>query len=182
MEHRKTKGFTLAELLIVVAIIGVLVAIIIPVFNKQLEKSRRAVDVDNARSMLSVLAVSLTDGALSMDADNRIYFVVYSDKNKNADGGTQYGKAGNIKINNSTYSSGSEAWDAILKPAGFDRTTTHAQQKNIDHYGVCIYGDGASYYFEWKDRKGYRYQWGDVSKEADTFTNESVWENHTVSH
>ncbi|MFR7953894.1 MAG: type IV pilin protein [Ruminococcus sp.] len=34
------KGFTLAELLIVVAIIAVLVAISIPIFNSQLEKSR----------------------------------------------------------------------------------------------------------------------------------------------
>ena len=34
------KGFTLAELLIVVAIIAVLVAISIPILSSQLEKSR----------------------------------------------------------------------------------------------------------------------------------------------
>ena len=44
------KGFTLAELLIVVAIIGVLVAIAIPVFTAQLEKSREATDLANVRS------------------------------------------------------------------------------------------------------------------------------------
>ena len=46
----KRNGFTLAELLIVVAIIAVLVAIAIPIFNSQLEKSREAVDLANARS------------------------------------------------------------------------------------------------------------------------------------
>lgn len=44
------KGFTLAELLIVVAIIAVLVAISIPIFNSQLEKSREATDAANIRA------------------------------------------------------------------------------------------------------------------------------------
>lgn len=44
------KGFTLAELLIVVAIIGVLVAVSIPIFTAQLQKARRATNQANARS------------------------------------------------------------------------------------------------------------------------------------
>lgn len=48
--HARTRGFTLAELLIVVAIIAVLVAISIPIFTAQLEKSREAVDLANLRS------------------------------------------------------------------------------------------------------------------------------------
>ncbi|WP_194610236.1 type IV pilin protein [Clostridium vitabionis] len=47
---RNKKGFTLAELLIVVAIIGVLVAISIPIFTSQLEKSRDAVTLSNIRA------------------------------------------------------------------------------------------------------------------------------------
>lgn len=46
----KRNGFTLAELLIVVAIIGVLVAVSIPVFSNQLEKSREATDLANVRA------------------------------------------------------------------------------------------------------------------------------------
>ena len=48
--RRNKKGFTLAELLIVVAIIGVLVAISIPIFTAQLEKAREATDVANLRA------------------------------------------------------------------------------------------------------------------------------------
>ena len=44
------KGFTLAELLIVVAIIALLVAVAIPVFGSQLEKSREAADLANVRA------------------------------------------------------------------------------------------------------------------------------------
>ena len=47
---KNNRGFTLAELLIVVAIIAVLTAIAIPVFTSQLEKSREATDLANVRS------------------------------------------------------------------------------------------------------------------------------------
>ena len=50
MKKMTKKGFTLAELLIVVAIIAVLVAVAIPVFSAQLEKSREATDLANLRS------------------------------------------------------------------------------------------------------------------------------------
>ncbi len=50
MKKMNKKGFTLMEVLIVVAIIAVLVAIAIPVMTSQLEKSRDAVSVANLRS------------------------------------------------------------------------------------------------------------------------------------
>ena len=43
------KGFTLAELLVVVAILAVLVAVAIPVFTSQLERAREATDLANMR-------------------------------------------------------------------------------------------------------------------------------------
>ena len=52
-KNRKEAGFTLAELLIVVAIIAVLVAVAIPVFSTQLERSRQATDLANIRSSYS---------------------------------------------------------------------------------------------------------------------------------
>ena len=51
--RRNTRGFTLAELLVVVAIVGVLVAISIPIFSKQVEKARDAASVANLRSAYS---------------------------------------------------------------------------------------------------------------------------------
>ena len=48
--RERREGFTMAELLIVVAIIAVLVAIAIPVFTSQLDKSKAATDAANIRS------------------------------------------------------------------------------------------------------------------------------------
>ncbi len=47
---KNKKGFTIVELLIVVAIIGVLVAVSIPIFTTQLKKSRLAANQANARA------------------------------------------------------------------------------------------------------------------------------------
>ena len=61
---KNKKGFTLAELLIVVAIIAVLVAIAIPVLNSSLEKSRQAADAANIRA-------AYAQAVTNMMVDNR---------------------------------------------------------------------------------------------------------------
>ena len=65
-EHRARRGFTLAELLIVVAIIAVLTAIAIPIFAKELEKSREATDLSNVRAAYAevVSDAIISDGHL----------------------------------------------------------------------------------------------------------------------
>ena len=61
MKKTNKKGFTLAELLVVVAIIAVLVAIAIPIFTAQLEKAREATDAANLRAAYAELAVDVLD-------------------------------------------------------------------------------------------------------------------------
>lgn len=73
-KERDEQGFTLAELLIVVAIIAVLVAIAIPVFTTQLEKSREATDTANVRSAYAYLMseyLTTTDSNLSTQVEAR---------------------------------------------------------------------------------------------------------------
>ena len=73
------KGFTLAELLVVVAIIGVLVAISIPIFTSQLEKARDAVTLSNLRAAYAQAQTSyLTESNAGTD-------VVYTAKTALAD-------------------------------------------------------------------------------------------------
>ena len=67
---KRNKGFTLAELLIVVAIVGILVAVSIPIFSSQLEKSREATDLANMRAAKALAIAAYYDietGNLSSD-------------------------------------------------------------------------------------------------------------------
>ena len=81
MRKNNKKGFTLAELLIVVAIIAVLTAIAIPVFTGQLDKSKASADAANIRACYAeAMAESLmNDGAT---ASSKTTFKAQTDGSK----------------------------------------------------------------------------------------------------
>ncbi len=69
MKKNNKKGFTLAELLIVVAIIAVLVAVAIPVFTQQLEKSKEAADLSNIRAAYAEAVANYLDTGATQTAE-----------------------------------------------------------------------------------------------------------------
>ena len=60
--HKRTRGFSLVETLVAVAIIALLIGIAIPVFTAQLEKVRQTACAANRRSLTALLAVAYLDG------------------------------------------------------------------------------------------------------------------------
>lgn len=65
--ENKNKGFSLVELIVVIAIMIVLVAVLAPVFTKYVEQSRRATDVQNANSIAEAVLVDAADGTIKKD-------------------------------------------------------------------------------------------------------------------
>ena len=64
LEAQGKKGFTLMEMLIVIAIIAILIAIAIPIFSAQLERANEAKDAANMRAAYATAAAtSVTENA-----------------------------------------------------------------------------------------------------------------------
>ena len=96
--RKNEKGFTLAELLIVVAIIGVLVAISIPIFTAQLEKSKEAVDLANIRAAYAECAADVLTG----NGTDGYYAEVKTKQSKDGWASTPEKIAGTLDVNTDT--------------------------------------------------------------------------------
>lgn len=69
LRNKKKKGFTLIELIIVIAIIAILVAIAVPQFGKIRAKANISADMANAKSLYSAIAACVADETLPANTD-----------------------------------------------------------------------------------------------------------------
>jgi len=75
--HKNNKhGFTLVELIIVIAVIGVLAAILIPVFSNVINKANAKSALSDARNTLSNYLIAATDSAEALPGDGRVVIFV----------------------------------------------------------------------------------------------------------
>ena len=115
------KGFTLAELLVVVAIIGVLVAVSIPIFTSQLEKARDATDAANVRA---AIAQASADYLTSDEATPKTVYT-YAIDGKSTDDKWAQTDAATMEIGgiNVTMVSGAKKITITLDPKDNTKTT-----------------------------------------------------------
>lgn len=129
---KNKKGFTLAELLIVVAIIGVLVAVSIPIFTAQLEKARESTDLANIRAAkaAAVSAYLTEDATLGLGSAQTENKTLYYDAGNgvlktSANGITAYGKgtttegaAANAQLGYDPKKAAAGVFIVVVTPAG----------------------------------------------------------------
>ena len=69
-ERKKdNKGFTLVELVIVIAILAILVGILAPQYTKYVEKSRKSADATNMDELVKAVQVYAVDNAIVKKTD-----------------------------------------------------------------------------------------------------------------
>ena len=178
----KKQGFTLAELLIIVAIIAVLVGIAIPIFSNQLEQSRRAVDMANARNILAVIKSGMNNGDIEFgssttEKDKLACIAVVVSKD-----GMNCFLSGTTKIDETTYNSGDNNYSRLkkyLKKAGIENYTLSSKTSKNDgwaFYTVFIYSDGSS-------RIGSGIEDDSDKYRNDTFEDHATyWKKHDLSN
>ncbi len=65
MKKNANKGFSLVELIIVIAIMAVLIGVLAPQFIKHVENSRQATDVDNVQAIKTAMETAYADESLT---------------------------------------------------------------------------------------------------------------------
>ncbi len=81
---RKEKGFTLVEMIIVIAIIGILATLLVPSIMHFVKKARLTAAIGDAKVIKSAVESSLIDRLTQADGDltNAFNKILYLDKNK----------------------------------------------------------------------------------------------------
>lgn len=128
-KFRNKKGFTLIEMLIVVAIIAILIAISIPLVNNALEKARDATDDANFRSASALGSIKyLTEPSTA--AGTYYYFT-----NKASQGGL---------YKTTTEATGADANNTVYKSQCTEVAGTHTATgtKTNSYIKVVVAADG----------------------------------------
>lgn len=66
MKKMNNKGFSLVELIIVIAIMAILIAVLAPQYIKYVEKSRKSADLDNYQKIIDAVQVAYSDTDLNL--------------------------------------------------------------------------------------------------------------------
>ncbi len=149
MGYRKNRGFTLVELVIIIAVLAILTGLLTPAYTKYVEKSRRAADMSNAKNISRIITMGIVDGSIEFknefhSSEYRNVICVTVDSS-----GTHCSASGTVSFNGKTWSDDPSS--------DYRRVTEYMQANGIGNeklkckypqndgwlfYTVLVYSDG----------------------------------------
>ena len=124
----KRGGFTLAELLIVIAIIAILIAIAIPVFAGQLDNAKLQTDHANIRSAYAQVQVANLEG---------------KDLTGNYQTDGTFGSGKDVTIKADSHGSGTGCADCVVDCSGFSKGATITVSGSAGSYTITAGSTGS---------------------------------------
>ena len=149
MGYRKNRGFTLVELVIIIAVLAILTGLLTPAYTKYVEKSCRAADMSNAKNISKIITMGIVDGSIEFKNE------FYSSGCRNVicvtvdSSGTHCSASGTVSFNGKTWSDD--------QSSDYRRVTEYMQANGIGNeklkckypkndgwlfYTVLVYSDG----------------------------------------
>lgn len=113
---KNNKGFSLVELIIVIAIMAVLIGLLAPQYLRFVEKSKKSADVSNAQSLATAFNVAFADGKLK------------SGDNPSGNGGAAYGSFGVQTWPEGKSVSSNAAWSVTIGSDGVSKITLSTKE------------------------------------------------------
>ncbi len=139
---KNKKGYTLTELIVVVAILGVLAAIAVPSVMSAIDSSKKQADITSMKAIETAVQVCLADGTLTMgqktDASTGVKYSLIQDENGGEDE-TKISNAVKAKLKGNEYpkhaADSSMQWSLVLRSGQVEEvsgtTTSSAGQYTV---------------------------------------------------
>ena len=124
---KNNSGFSLVELIIVIAIMAVLIGVLAPQFIKYVESSRQSTDMQNVQELKTAIETYVADNGENLAAD--ITITIGSQKAKVAGGGLDSTKLAEVGLTEET----------ALKSTGWpSKTFTYSVSKYTWTSDACV--------------------------------------------